>query len=524
MPLDLARAKSEPRYLIAALGVELTDWQAEALDVTKPFTTILGGRQMGKSLVLAALALWRALTRREAFVLIVSSTEDNARDLLGKVRQIVSGSPLLDLVDELAGRIKLTNGSEIRCVSASERQIRGSSVDLLLLDEAQLLPEDLIVSAALPTVSARQDARVVMAGSASQAFGTFYDFCERGSQGDRDIHSLRWVSKLASGNPHDLDAPWLTPTIIEAARSQMRPSRFAAEYLATFASSGEMWISHTQLERVIVDRPLWSLASLAGPARISLGIDWGRRIDRSAAVGIGRVPGESMFAVVCAHRAPADTPGIDFITDVVESPAHYGYVMAERNGMGQGYCEQLWTALRKRDPESGGGRPTSQSILMDVEKYERMRDEQLRRKRERVSAWHHQRPPEPFVTQKGEIHVSSQSKAATYGALHILIDRGQLLIPRDADQLIRELLLLQVDITATGQDRIEASSGHDDLPDALSLATVPHSEDGRWRTLLTDLAERSIPRPLSYNDSDPGAFQSLLGREVTSFRRKRNAA
>ena len=54
-------------------------------------------------------------------------------------------------------------------------------------------------------------------------------------------------------------------------------------------------------------------------------------------------------------------------------------------------------------------------------------------------------------------------KAATFGALRLLIESQRLLIPAGAGELYRELLMLGVELTASGSERIEARVGHDDL-------------------------------------------------------------
>jgi len=95
------------------------------------------------------------------------------------------------VVDEQAQLVTLDNGSEIRSVPASERAVRGWSVDLLLADEAALTPDDLLLGAALPTTAARPDARVVLASSANLASGSYFDFAMKGEQGDEHIRTFR---------------------------------------------------------------------------------------------------------------------------------------------------------------------------------------------------------------------------------------------------------------------------------------------------------------------------------------------
>jgi len=106
-------------------------------------------------------------------------------------------------------------------------------------------------------------------------------------------------------------------------------------------------------------------------------------------------------------------------------------------------------------------------------------------------------PDGEFRTQLCRIATSAASKAATFGALRLLIESGRLLIPAGAGELYRELLMLGVELTAGGSERIEARVGHDDLADALSLALGPYRDrEGRWRTVIGDLADsgRALPQ------------------------------
>ena len=126
---DLERARADLAVFADIVGRPLTPWQADALSLESRTTTIVAPRQSGKSRSLAVLALHRAFRAPGQRVLIVSAGEEAAKRLLAEVRSIAVGSPLLrgSVVDELASLVTLTNGSEIRSVPASERQIRGWS-------------------------------------------------------------------------------------------------------------------------------------------------------------------------------------------------------------------------------------------------------------------------------------------------------------------------------------------------------------------------------------------------------------
>lgn len=482
---DVALLRDDLGAFADAADVPLADWQVESLRLQTRITAIVGPRQSGKSRSLSSLALWFAFRAREQRVLIVSAGEEAARRLLGEVRRVATASPLLagSIVDEQAGLVTLTNGSEIRSVPASERQIRGWSVDLLLCDEAGLIPEDLLLGAAIPTTAARPDARIVLAGSAVTAAGAFYDHVVCGEGGAEYVRSFRWALT---------DCEWISPSTIEAARASMTEMRFAAEYEGVFASGADALFSRQALDRVTADYLIPDLAELRGPGRFLAGVDWGATVDRSALVAIARLPeaGEIRFGVCCAKRWPAGWPltGPDGVVgEIVGSPALFSKITAERNGLGAPLCEELFRRMRERSPRQGGGIARGVRVIEAARFDEFMKENSRRERADR--AW----GGGEFQTKLTALHVTSDVKSATYSALRMLVDREMLLIPESAIDLRRELLMLRVDLTAMGNERIEAGSGHDDLADAFAWALGPQRDRRKtWRTVLGDLADPRI--------------------------------
>lgn len=227
---QLLEARSDLGAFARLVDRPLTDWQADSLRLERRITVVVAPRQGGKSRSLAVLALHRAFRLAGQHVLIVSAGEDAARRLLAEVRTIAALSPLLSgsVVDEQSSLVTLSNGSQIRSVPASERQIRGWSVDLLLIDEAGWVEDDLILGAAIPTTAARPDARIVLASSAGEASGAFYDHFVQGEAGSPHVQSFRWRLE---------DCTWISRAVLEAARASLPPKLFAAEYEGVFADS-----------------------------------------------------------------------------------------------------------------------------------------------------------------------------------------------------------------------------------------------------------------------------------------------
>lgn len=494
---DLELLRSDLGAFADTAGSSLTEHQVASFRLETRTTAILANRQAGKSRSLGMLGLWEGFRNRGHRILIISAGEEASRRLLAEIRRVAVNSPLLagSIVDETAGLLTLTNGSEIRSVPASERQVRGWSVNLLLVDEAGLVPEDLLLGAAIPTTAARPDAKIVLAGSALTASGPFFDAVKRGETGSEHTRTFVWTLD---------DCPWISPTAIQSAREALSPQRFAAEYLGQFADGADALFSRESLDRVTADFRVPSLAELRGPARVLAGVDWGWVNDRSCLVAIARLPeaGPRRFGVVCAERWPAGAPlggehGVP--AEIARSPTHFHQIVAEANGLGGPTTDELWRRLRTRAPEHGGGRPVRKYIV-DAHDFTEQMDRRMARLRERPPEGYQWASDGPFHTKKVAWHVNSENKAATYSALRLLIDREILLLPESAVDLRRELLMLKVDLSPTGSEKIEARSGHDDVADALSLALGPYrARDNSWRTVLADLAdpERSpkVPKP-----------------------------
>jgi hypothetical protein len=465
-----------------AVGCALAGFQSPALGLDVRTSVVVAPRQSGKSRSLAVVGLWRAFREREHRVLIVSAGEEASRRLLAEVRSIASRSPLLrgSVVDELAGLLTLTNGSEVRSVPASERQIRGWTVDTLLVDEAGLVSDELLLGAALPTTAARADARILLAGSANVAAGAFYDHATLGEAGSEHVRTFRW--SLA-------DCPWISASAIAAARESMSELRFRAEFEGIFAGSDDALFPRSVLDRVTVDYLPDRLDGMLGPARVLGGCDWGATRDRCAHVAIGRLARERVFAVRCAVAWPSGHPLHQVVGEIVASPAHYDALNSEANGIGEGCTQMLWRGILSRPFDAGGGVRRDPGLVMVNDGGEHAGDPFAPR-RERPP-----RLPRPlgFVTERRRVVTSARMKAAVWSAIRLLVDQDRLLFSASSEALLRELLMLRVDLTASGVEKIEAGSGHDDLADSLGLAATPYKRrDGSWGCRLADLAELEL--------------------------------
>ncbi len=114
---------------------------------------------------------------------------------------MLAESPLLagSVVDDERHQLVLSNGSSIRSVPASARQIRGKSIDLLVIDEAFFVAEE-IWTAAKYTVVSRPGSRVVLAstpwGRQDRFFALAYRAALRGEHGYASFHRPSTASPM----------------------------------------------------------------------------------------------------------------------------------------------------------------------------------------------------------------------------------------------------------------------------------------------------------------------------------------
>jgi hypothetical protein len=533
---DLPRIRDDLGYFAQLLGQSLRDWQLLTLDAL--FLCIVAGRQMGKSRFAAVAALWCAVRKPGQLIILASASEDGAKRLLAMALGFARAFPALaaSFEEEQLGLIRLSNGSEIRAIATSETAARGWSANVVFVDEAQLCPRS-FVDALLPVITAREDARVIFLGTGGVSDGAFFDFARGGELGDEDQRTVRWVAKVAGG---DCDAPWVRPAVVAAAKRTMSASRFAAEFQAQFAAGGDVVFPLALLERQTADFACEteSLSRLLPYARGSLGVDWGERADRSAAVRVDFFAGTRVLGISAVRRWASGEPIPDVVDEIAKSPGHFSAILPERNGLGAPASQYLARAFRDRAALAGGGRKPRRVVSWTAEDEDRHRRQ--RAKHDRAQEQGATARPKPFHTTIAQVFTTAPMKATGFGLMRLMMEEDRLRIPASATDLRTELMHLRSALTQSGVEKIEAGWGHDDLAMAalLALQPVPDRERGgeSWRLRLSDFSDPRRPVPpiplapvdlarLSLDQVQTGAgvdvprhplWQSIIGGEITA--------
>lgn len=161
--------------LAAQLGIALDPWQAAALTTDRHDVLLCVTRQGGKGMVASLLALDEMVNDPGSTTVIVSRADRQAKRLLHRIKRLYRTLPnALPLLVDSTTTMELRNGSEVLALPGSEETIRGiEAVDLLIVDEGALVPDDLFY--AVHPMLATTDGRCVAMSTARGRRGWFYN-------------------------------------------------------------------------------------------------------------------------------------------------------------------------------------------------------------------------------------------------------------------------------------------------------------------------------------------------------------
>ena len=377
------------------------------------------------------LALHQAFSMPGSKTLVLSAGEEAAKVLLASIGDLLA-SPLLAgaAVEENKSRIVLSTGSEIVCVPASTRQVRGRSIDLLILDEANFMAEELWTAAKF-TIIARPGARIVMASSPWTQDHFFARSWREGNLNPSAQHaSFHWPSTAS---------PLVDKDLLATFEATMTTRDYAREVLAEWVDDQGAYFTAKELDDATAAYELTTPDNAHGQLAVA-GVDWGFN-DANALVLLGVLDDQELNRGKHQDDVVYFIPWLEhhhkmqysqFITriDEVARGYHLQTIISERNGVGQMPTSVLQNTLHRRQQLTG--------------RYTRVL---------------------PVTTD-------NRRKTSGYGAIKLLLQQGRLILPKHPE-LLKQLHNLEYEQTPTGAVKIEVPehAGHDDLADALMQVT-----------------------------------------------------
>lgn len=223
---DLAGA-IDPAVTARGFKISPEPWQEDVLRTTAPQVLLLCARQVGKSTTVGVKATHRAIYRPGAMVVIVSPSQRQSDELLGKIKAVYRGlgRPLGPPATENGGELRLENESRILSLPATEATTRGfSAVDLLIFDEAAKVDDD-IFAAFVPMLTL--GGQMMALSTPGPRMGWFYEAWTEGQEWER--HKI--TAEQSGQYP---------PARLERNRKALSSRAFRADMLCEFVGLSDM--------------------------------------------------------------------------------------------------------------------------------------------------------------------------------------------------------------------------------------------------------------------------------------------
>lgn len=211
-------------------------------------------RQVGKTTTVAAVLLHYVLFNENYSIAILANKLSQAREILGRIQLAFEHLPKWlqqGVVEWNKGYIELANGSKILASATSSSAIRGTSQNLVYLDEFAFVPNHLqqtFFQSVYPTISSGKTAKVVIT-STPKGMDMFYKMWTDSEEGRNDYVRVDVHWSQVPGR----DDAWKAETIRNTSEEQFR-EEFECEFLGSAATL----ISGTKLRSIPYKTPLKS--------------------------------------------------------------------------------------------------------------------------------------------------------------------------------------------------------------------------------------------------------------------------
>ena len=203
-------------------------------------------RQMGKSQTVAAYVLWYSLFNNNKTVAILAHKSDAAMEILSRYQLMYENVPLWmqqGIKTWNKGDVELENGSSVFTAATSSAGIRGKSVNLLYVDEAAIIPNNIaeaFFTSVYPVVSAGETTKIILT-STPLGYNHFWKFWNEAENGSNGFVPLR----VEYSEHPKRDAKWAAEQ-----KALLGEIKFNQEVLCAFLGSSNTLISADTIARL----------------------------------------------------------------------------------------------------------------------------------------------------------------------------------------------------------------------------------------------------------------------------------
>ena len=214
---------------------------------------LMEGRQQGKTTTSAAYILWYTLFQESKTVAILANKATAAREVLSRYQLMYENLPQWmqqGVTTWNKGDIELENGSKVFTAATSSSGIRGKSVNLLYVDEAAIIPNNVaeaFFTSVYPTISAGETTKILLSSTplGYNHFWKFWNDAEKGRNGFVNLFIPYW------------DIPGRTEKWADEQRRLLGDLKYNQEVLCNFLGSSLTLINSDSIAQLSPDEPIY---------------------------------------------------------------------------------------------------------------------------------------------------------------------------------------------------------------------------------------------------------------------------
>ncbi len=232
------------------LGFRPTAYQEKLLRDKSKLILARWSRQSGKSLVMAGIVLFNALTQRGFRAAIVAPSLRQSRKLIDKIDRLIPRLGI-DVLEGLPrkGKLAFRNGSVIEALPNSPDTIRGETLNMVVADEFAYIEHDKELYDAIIFTLSTTNGPFFATSTPGSRDTLFYDMAtDDDIFGDFSRHHVSYREALKPAGPID-------PEFLERIRKQYQtdPGRWTREMEAEFADDEDAYLPRELIESCVMD-------------------------------------------------------------------------------------------------------------------------------------------------------------------------------------------------------------------------------------------------------------------------------
>ena len=353
---EVVKCLDDPKYFIeqylkivtidkGLVPFEMYDFQRKMVDTfhDNRFTICKLPRQSGKSTIIVSYLLHYVLFNDNVNVAILANKSSTARDLLGRLQLAYEHLPKWmqqGVLNWNKGSLELENGSKIVAASTSSSAVRGSTFNIIFLDEFAYVPNNIaeeFFSSVYPTISSGKSSKVMIV-STPHGMNMFYKMWVDAQNKNNNFVPVEVHWSEVPGR----DEKWKEETIKNTNEAQ-----FQTEFECEFLGSVDTLINASKIKTMPVLEPkrsggldVYEMPKKGHTYTLTVDVSRGLTNDYSAfcVVDCTNVP----YKVVAKYR-DNDIKPIVFPNIIERVAKHYNkaYILVEINDLGQQVADAL---------------------------------------------------------------------------------------------------------------------------------------------------------------------------------------